>query len=377
MPCLNEAETLASCIRKAKEAMARADIAGEIVVADNGSTDGSPALALSLGARVVTVETLGYGRALMEGIAAARGRFVLMGDADDSYDFLELPKFVEKLREGNDLVQGCRLERGGGHVEAGAMPVLHRRIGNPLFSSLVRRWFGTSVNDVYCGMRAFTREHYESLDQRCTGMEFATEMIVKSSFRGARIAEVPITLHPDGRTAHPSHLRTLRDGWRTLQFLLLYTPRRLFLVPGVLLCLLGAAGYALALPGVHALGVTFDAHTLLFSTLAAICGYEAILFAVMTKEFAVSEGLMPADPRLDRAMKALNLERVLLITAVVMLAGFVLLALAVNQWRIRHFGHLDYTRTMRLVVPGVLLVAVGFQTVLFGFFISILGLRRR
>jgi Glycosyl transferase family 2 len=377
MPCLNEADTLGTCIAKAQAAMDASAIDGEVIVADNGSTDGSQAIASSLGARVVPVAARGYGNALMGGIAASRGRFILMGDADDSYDFFELPRFVQKLREGYDLVQGCRLKRGGGQLLPGAMPTLHRVIGNPLFSMLARSWYQTPISDVYCGLRAFTRDHYERLDQRCTGMEFATEMIVKSTWGSARIAEVPITLHPDGRKAHPPHLRTMRDGWRTLRLLLLYTPRRLFLIPGLALCVLGAIGYALALPAVRAFGVTFDAHTLLFSTLAAMCGYQAILFAVMTKEFAASEGLMPRNPRLDRAMTVLTLERVLMITAVVMVGGAVLLLLAVNEWRNRHFGRLDYAHTMRLVVPGVLLVAVSFQTVLFGFFISILGLRRR
>lgn len=377
MPCLDEAETISSCIEKAQRAFTESGISGEVVVADNGSTDGSAALARSLGARVVRVTERGYGNALMAGIGAARGRYVLMGDADDSYDFGQLPRFVEKLREGFDLVQGCRLESGGGRVLPGAMPTSHRLVGNPLFSTLTQWWFRAPINDVNCGMRAFSREYYERLDQRCTGMEFAAEMIVKSSMAGARIAEVPITLHPDGRTAHAPHLRTMRDGWRTLRFLLLYCPRWLFLVPGLLLALLGFVGYALAMPGVHALGVTFDANTLLFSTLAIICGYQSILFAVMTKEFAASEGLLPRDPRLDRAMTVLSLERVLAITAVVMLVGFILLALAVNEWRLRDFGHLNYPHTIRLVIPGVLLVAVGFQTVLFGFFLSILGLRRK
>jgi len=376
MPCLDEAETIGACIGKARTALEAHGIAAEILVADNGSTDGSQAVARREGARVVPIAQRGYGSALMGGIRAARGRYILMGDADDSYDFGQAPLFVEKLRQGFDLVQGCRLQTGGGRVLPGAMPASHRLIGNPLFSKLVRWWYRAPVNDVYCGMRAFTRDHYERLGQRCTGMEFATEMIVKSSICGARIAEVPVTLHPDGRTAHTPHLRTMRDGWRTLRFLLLYSPRWLFLVPGVALCLAGAVGYALALPAVHALGVTFDAHTLLFSTLAIMCGYQSVLFAVMTREFAASEGLLPRNPRLDRAMTILSLERVLAIAGVVMIAGIVLLVLVVNDWRLRHFGHLDYPHTMRMVVPGVLLVALGFQTILFGFFLSILGLRR-
>jgi glycosyltransferase involved in cell wall biosynthesis len=377
MPCLDEAETLGTCIDKAWRSIGAASIIAEIIVADNGSTDGSQEIARARGARVVAIAERGYGNALMGGIAAARGRYVLMGDADDSYDFEQIPRFVEKLREGYDLVQGCRLGSGGGQVLPGAMPRTHRLIGNPLFSRLARWWFRASINDVYCGMRAFSKDHYEGLDQRCTGMEFATEMIVKSSLTKASIAEVPITLHPDGRTAHAPHLRTMRDGWRTLRFLLLYSPRWLFLVPGLLLCALGTIGYALALPAVYLFGVTFDAHTLLVSTLAIMCGYQSVLFAVMTKEFASSEGLLPRDPRLDRAMTVMNLERVLAICGVLMLGGVVLLGLAFNTWRVHHFGRLDYPHTMRLVVPGVMLIAVSFQTVLFGFFLSILGLRRR
>ena len=376
LPCLNEADTLGTCIRKAKRAMREHEISGEVIVADNGSTDGSQEIARAEGARVVTVAERGYGSALMGGIAAARGRYVLMGDADDSYDFLELPRFVRRLREGHHLVQGCRLERGGGRVLPGAMPLLHRRLGNPIFSALARSWFRAPINDVYCGMRAFTKEHYERLRQRCTGMEFATEMIIKSSLGSARITEVPITLHPDGRRAHAPHLRTFRDGWRTLRFFLLFSPRWLFLVPGVALVLLGLLGYAVALPATQVFGVTFDAHTLLFASLAIICGYESIMFGMFTKVFAVSEGLHPPDPRLERIHRTITLEKGLLVGAVAVLVGVVLLVLAVNKWRNTGFGELDYASTMRLVVPGVTLTALGFQTLLSSFFVSVLGLNR-
>jgi glycosyltransferase involved in cell wall biosynthesis len=376
VPCLDEADTLAICIRKAQRAMQDEGIVGEVVVADNGSTDGSQEIALAEGARLVTVEERGYGSALMGGIAAARGRYVLMGDADDSYDFLELPKFVRKLREGYDLVQGCRLERGGGQVLPGAMPFLHRRWGNPMFSSLVRSWFRAPINDVYCGMRGFTKEHYERLGQRCTGMEFATEMIIKSSVAGSNIAEVPITLHPDGRKAHTPHLRTFRDGWRTLRFFLLFSPRWLFLVPGLLLVVIGLLGYAVALPAVHVLGVTFDAHTLLFASLAIICGYQSIMFALFAKVFAASEGLLPPDARLERLRSGATLEKGLIAGAIGVLVGIVLLLLAINKWRAAGFGELDYASTMRLVVPGVTLTALGFQTTLASFFVSVLALRR-
>jgi len=376
MPCLNEADTLGICIEKALATLREHGIAGEVIVADNGSTDGSVEIAGELGARVVHVSDKGYGRALMGGIASARGRFVLMGDADDSYDFREMPRFLAKLREGYELVQGCRLEGGGGTVLPGAMPFLHRWVGNPLFSFLARRWFRAPVHDVYCGLRGFTRDLYERLDQRCTGMEFATEMIVKASLGGARIIDVPATLHPDGRRAHAPHLRTFRDGWRTLRFFLLFSPRWLFLIPGALLMALGLAGYALAMPGARIRGVSFDAHTLLFASLALICGYQSIIFAVFTKIFAIAEKLLPADPRLMRVFRYVNLEVGLIAGVAAMIAGGGLLAAAVNLWRVARFGPLDYAVTMRLVVPGVTLTTLGFQTVLSSFFMSVLGMKR-
>jgi glycosyltransferase involved in cell wall biosynthesis len=377
MPCLNEAETLGACIEKAQRALHTAGITGEVIVADNGSTDGSQAIAERMGARVVPVHERGYGSALMGGIASARGRFVIMGDADDSYDFLEIPRFVVKLREGYDLVQGCRLPAGGGRVMPGAMPMLHRYWGNPMFSAMARRWFRAPIHDVYCGLRGFRKEFYQELDQRCTGMEFATEMIIKSSLRSARIAEVPITLHPDGRKTRTPHLRTFRDGWRTLRFFLMYSPRYLFLVPGAILIALGVLGYALALPGVRVGRVTLDAHTLLFSSLALICGFQAILFAVFAKIFAIRERLLPEDARMTAMFKVVTLERGALAGATAMVLGLVLLGAAVLRWTRVDFGPLDYSSTMRVVVPGVTLTALGFQTVLSSFFMSILGMNRR
>jgi glycosyltransferase involved in cell wall biosynthesis len=377
MPCLNEADTLASCIEKAQRALREANINGEILIADNGSTDNSPQIARDLGARVVHVEEKGYGNALMGGIAAAAGQYIIMGDADDSYDFLDIAKFVHKLREGFDLVQGCRLPSGGGTVMPGAMPFLHRWWGNPMFSLFARWWFGAPVNDVYCGLRGFRKDFYQRLDQRCTGMEFATEMIIKSSLYHAKIAEVPIHLHPDGRKAHAPHLKTFRDGWRTLRFFLMYSPRWLFLRPGLLLIALGILGYCLALPGVTIHKMTLDVHSLLFASLAILCGYQSVTFAVFTKAFAISEGLMPPDPRMNKLFELVNLERGLIFGVVTLIAGIALLAAAVNQWRIAHFGHLDYSHTMRWVIPGATLTAVGFQTILASFFVSILGMRRK
>jgi glycosyltransferase involved in cell wall biosynthesis len=377
IPCLNEADTLATCIAKAQRALEAYNIAGEILVADNGSTDGSQTIATRMGVRVVSVHARGYGNALMGGIAAARGKYIIMGDADDSYDFLEIPKLLIKLREGYDLVQGCRLPAGGGTIMDGAMPFLHRWVGNPLLSRIVRWWFKAPIHDVYCGLRGFTRALYARLHQRCTGMEFATEMIIKAAMYGENMTEVPITLHPDGRKSHPPHLNTFRDGWRTLRFFLMYSPRWLFLIPGALLVLLGAIGYTIALPGATWRGVSFDAHTLLFASLAVLLGWQSMLFALFTKVFATAEGLLPADEHLERFFAVITLERGLIMAMVAVVIGVALLLAAVYQWRLVHFGHLDYAKTMRLVIPGVTLTALGFQTVLASFFISILGMRRR
>ncbi len=377
MPCLNESDTLEICIQKAQRALSEAGIVGEIVIADNGSTDGCPEIAEGLGARVVHVEAKGYGNALMGGINAARGKFVIMGDCDDSYDFLEAPKFVYKLREGYDLVQGCRLPSGGGTVLPGAMPPLHRWWGNPMFSAMVRTWFKAPIHDVYCGMRGFTKSLYNRLDQRCTGMEFATEMIIKSSLYHEKIAEIPITLHPDGRKSHPPHLKTFRDGWRTLRFFLMYSPRSLFLVPGLILMVLGLIGYGLAIPGVTINGAKLDAHTLVFATLAILCGYQAVLFAVFTKTFAMNENMIPQDRRMNRFFEIINLERGICISVVSMVLGIGLLLFALNYWRLQGFGALNYAYTMRWVLPGALLTALGCQTLFASFFVSILGMRRK
>jgi len=381
MPCLNEADTLGVCIEKAQRAMAESGINGEIIVADNGSTDGSQAIAEAAGARLVAVAEKGYGNALMGGIEAASGTYVMMGDADDSYDFLEIPKFVEKLREGYDLVQGCRLPGGGGRIEPGAMPFLHRIWGNPMFTWLVRNWFGAPINDVYCGLRGFRKAHYERLEQRCVGMEFATEMIIKSSLYqdlyGVNIAEVPITLHKDGRKAHAPHLRTFRDGWRTLRFFMLYSPRWLYVLPGIVL---GGAGLVLAalVYGRVSIGAAvLDAHTLLFASLFCILGYQSLLFGALTKVFAIGEHLMPMNRRAAQLFRVFTLERGLVAGALALLAGAGLLGTAVLSWWQQDFGRLDYSETMRVVIPGVTLTALGFQTILGSFFMSVLGMRRK
>jgi len=376
MPCLNEADTVGLCITKAHQALGRAGIRGEIIIADNGSTDGSQDIARQFGARVIDIPVKGYGNALRGGIAAARGSFVIMGDADDSYDFTELPRFVEKLRAGYDLAQGCRLPSGGGTIEPGAMPALHRWWGNPMFSAMVRRMFWAPVHDVYCGLRGFTKELFDRLDLRSSGMEFATEMIIKSSLQNALIAEVPITLHPDGRKAHAPHLHTFRDGWRTLRFFLMCSPRWLFLYPGITLATLGILGYVLAMPGLRVEGIRFDAHTLLVATLAILVGHQAIVFAICAKSIAIAEGLHPPNRRMERLDRVVTLERGVVLSVCVTCLGALLLFVAVNQWRVHNFGDLDYTSTMRLVVPGVMLTALGVQTLFASFLICMLRTMR-
>mgnify|MGYP001580659481 CR=1 FL=1 len=377
MPCLNEAETLPACIGKALRFLREHKVSGEVLVADNGSIDGSRELATKLGARVVAVAERGYGNALRGGLAAARGKFAVMGDADDSYDFAALGAFLEKLRAGADLVQGCRLPAGGGTIETDAMPPSHRWLGNPLFSALARRMFRVPVNDIYCGLRGFRRDLIPMLDLRCEGMEFATEMLIKASLRGARIEEVPITLHRDGRTAHPPHLRTFRDGWRTLRFFLICSPRWLFVYPGLLLLALGALGFGVAMPGLTFFGATFDAHTLLFASLALMVGYQAVLFGWLARTLAAREGFLPETKLLGWLREALSLERGLCFGVLVLLAGVGLLLAAVAQWQAAGFGRLDYAHTMRWVIPGVTLTALGFQTVLASFFVAVLGSYRR
>lgn len=382
IPCLNEADTLEICLRKIRRAFEQEKINGEIIVADNGSTDDSVEIAKRFGGvRVVHIAERGYGSALMGGIAAARGKYILMGDADDSYDFGEIPRYLAKLKEGCDLVMGCRLPKGGGRVMPEAMPFLHRWWGNPMFSFMARLWFKSPLNDVHCGMRAFRKKFYREIDQRCSGMEFATEMTIKASLYDYQIAEIPITLYKDGRKSHAPHLKTFRDGWRHLRLYVMYTPRWLFLLPGILFVLLGLAGYAIAMPQVtlnlFQTEVTFDVHTLLFSSLFILSGFQVILFAFFTKIFAISEGLLPEDPKMNKLFDFINLERGLIAGALALVVGFALLLFAVNDWRLAGFGALDYSRTMRFVIPGSMLTAIGIQSVFSSFFASILGLKRK
>ncbi|HPW54133.1 MAG: glycosyltransferase family 2 protein [Thermoanaerobaculaceae bacterium] len=374
MPCLNEAETIETCVRKARSYLDGRGITGEVLVADNGSTDGSPALAEQAGARVVPVRDRGYGNALLGGILAARGRFVIMGDADDSYDFLGLDPFVERLRAGDQLVMGNRFAGG---IRRGAMPPLHRYLGNPLLSFIGRSFFGSRCGDFYCGLRGFDRDAVLGLDLRTTGMEFALEMVVKATLSGLRVAEVPTTLSPDGRTTSPK-LRTWRDGWRSLRFFLLLSPRWLFLLPGATLITVGVLVGGWLLPGPRRVGsVSLDVHTLLYAAAAVTVGFQAALFGVLTRVFAASEGLLPPSPRLDRTLRWFPLEVGLGLGAALLLAGLGGSVWAVWLWEARGFGDLDPFRMLRTVIPSVLAVTLGVELVLASFFLSVLRLRRR
>ena len=373
MPCLDEAETLATCIEKAQRFLSESGVTGEIIIADNGSSDGSREIAHSAGARVVVVPLRGYGAALRGGIEAARGRFVIMGDADDSYDFLALQPFVDALEAGADLVMGNRF-RGG--IEPGAMPWLHRYVGNPALTALGRLFFRGGVGDFHCGLRAFRREAFDRMRMRSTGMEFASEMVIKSILIGLTIAEVPIILHPDGRS-RPPHLRTWRDGWRHLRFMLLFSPLWLFLMPGVLFLCLGMAGFLATFGESSRIGsVEFDIHTLFASGLLGLLGYQLIVFALFTKTFAVTEGYHPRPSYFDWIYEYLRLELGLILGGLMSLVGAAFVARAILGWYEADFGGLDPRVTMRQIIPGGLLLVLGLQTIYSSFFLSILGLER-
>jgi glycosyltransferase involved in cell wall biosynthesis len=374
MPCLNESLTLGVCVTKARVAISRLGIRGEIIVADNGSTDGSQAIAERLGARIVPISVKGYGSALRGGIAAARGRYVIMGDSDDSYDFTQLGDFVAKLDEGYDLVMGNRFHGG---IRPGAMPFLHRYLGNPGLSWLGRLFFKCPSGDFQCGLRGFRKTSIDKLELQTTGMEFSTEMVVKATLFHLKIAEIPTTLSPDGRD-RPPHLRTWRDGWRYLRFMLIYSPRWLFLYPGVVLMLVGIALGAWLMPGPQTIGtVTFDYHTLLFAAMAILIGFQSINFATFTKIFAITERLLPEDPRLTKAFRYITLETGLILGALLILAGAAIWLFGVTYWKSHGFGPLDPDRTMRIVIPGFVSLTLGIQIVLSSFFISVLGMGRR
>ena len=377
MPCLNEAETLAGCIAAARVGLAAAGVEGEILIADNGSTDGSQEIAAKLGARVVPVPARGYGNALRAGMTAARGRYLIMGDADMSYDFSKITPFIEKLRAGADLVMGCRMPRGGGIIMPRAMPWKHQWIGNPVLTFIGRLLFKCPSQDFHCGLRALTKAAFLKMDLRTTGMEFASEMVIKASLHKLVINEVPITLHKDGRN-RPPHLRSWRDGWRHLRFMLLFSPKWLLLYPGILTLLLGGVAFLRLLAGpVMVGGVKFDINTLDVAGLVFLFGYQMILFACFARIYGFTHGLLPPSHELTRAFKVFTLEKGLLGGGVLLLAGLGLIATVLFGWAAKGYGDLNPHDTTRIVIAGRTLASLGIQTVLFSLIFSYLGLNER
>lgn len=370
MPCLNEAETLETCIRKARRFLADNDVVGEVVICDNGSTDGSQEIARNAGARVIDVPVRGYGAALQAGIQGARGRFVAMGDSDDSYDFLGLMPFVEQLRQGADLVMGNRFQGG---IAPGAMPPLHRYLGNPVLSFMGRLLYNSPIGDFHCGLRAFRRSAILDLGLKTPGMEFASEMVVKATLAGLKVAEVPTTLQPDGRSRAP-HLRSWRDGWRHLKFLLTFAPNWLCLYPGAALIIAGAVLLALLLPGDFHIGnVTLSTTTLLFAAAGVIVGFQLVSFAALARLSGVAKGLFRADGFTARARDMLTVDRTCIAGALLLVAGIGLGVAATAGWATVGFGPLDVASTMRLAIPSVLLCAIGLQTLTLGFLVNFIA----
>ena len=376
MPCLNEAETLASCIHKAKQSLTDLAIEGEVLIADNGSTDGSQELARNLGARVVSIEQKGYGHALRGGIEAAVGKFIIMADSDDSYDFSKLRPFVEKLQAGHDLVMGCRMPWGGGTVLPGAMPWKHRWIGNPVLSFIGRLFFKCPVTDFHCGLRGFTKAAYLKMDLRTTGMELASEMVIKATLQNMKITEVPITLHPDGRS-RPPHLRSWRDGWRHLRFMMLFSPRWLFLIPGIALGSIG--GFFLSLLAFQPLSlgpIVLDINSMLVAAMMLLVGFQLIYSAVFLRIYGFTQGFLPDQPQLRVWLRRVTLEKGVITGICLGLTGFLLLLLASLKWKSTGFGNLDPVSSARQVVPAITLLTLGVQVVFGSFFLSSLGINR-
>ncbi|WP_431279770.1 glycosyltransferase family 2 protein [Leifsonia poae] len=377
MPCLNEAETLAVCIDKAQAYLERSGIVGEVVIADNGSTDGSQEIAIAHGARVVDVAEKGYGAALLGGIAAANGTYVIMGDADDSYDFSNLDPFVQRLRAGDELVMGNRFLGG---IEPGAMPPLHKYLGNPVLSTIGKIFFRSPISDFHCGLRGFNREAINRLSLQTTGMEFASEMVVKASLGGSRVSEVPTTLSVDGRS-RPPHLRSWRDGWRHLRFLLIFSPRWLFLVPGSVAFIIGILGAFFLSLGPLVIGdVGFDVSSQVYLAALAVVGYQAILFAILSKIYAQHEGFrIPRSRNFDRLERRISLESSAIAGVIVFLVGLAIAVVQFATWAGSGFGALDATDTLRAAVPASLLMIIGAQTIMAGMFLGVLSvvLKRR
>lgn len=377
MPCLNEAETIEGCILEALAALDATNINGEVLIADNGSSDDSREIATHTGARVVQIDEKGYGSALIGGIHAARGEYILMGDADGSYDFGELPKFLSLLKQDIKLVMGCRLPKGGGVIEKGAMPWLHRWIGNPVLSTLGKMFFHSAVDDFHCGLRAFHRQSILDLDLQCTGMEYASEMPVKASLANLTVKQIPITLRPDRRSQAP-HLRSWRDGWRHLRFMLLFSPKWLFFIPGITLFSIGLFGFiALLLGPLEISGITFDTNTLLICAAMLLTGFQVLFFAIFTKSFAVRFGILPPDEKMSFILRSHTVEIGIVGGILLSLLGLGYLGSAVMYWQNAGFGDLPYAESLRIVIPAVTAIALGIQSLFGGFLLEILNLPRR
>lgn len=371
MPCLDEAETVVTCVTKARNWLVENGVSGEVMIADNGSTDGSQALATEAGARVVHIPVRGYGAAIQGGIAAAKSRFIIMGDSDDSYDFSNLGPFVDELRAGGELVMGNRFKGG---IADGAMPFLHRYLGNPVLSAVGRLFFRVPIKDFHCGLRGFDRARIQTLGLKTPGMEFASEMVVKSTLAGLDIREVPTTLSPDGRTRAP-HLRTWSDGWRHLRFLLLFSPRWLFLIPGLVAFFAGLILTGVLLAGPITIGpAVLDLGALVYAAAMTIAGFQAVTFALFTKLYAISRGLLPADDRVNRLGARFRLERGLLVGVIVLLAGVVATVISFTTWGSAGWSDLNPGDQIRIVVPAMLGLVLGTSIILSSFFVSILGM---
>lgn len=373
MPCLNEAETLETCIKKSQSFFDTQNVNGEIIIADNGSTDSSVEIAKANNAIVVHAKQKGYGSALKAGIESANGTYIIMGDADDSYDFSNLSPYLNKLREGYDLVMGNRFKGG---IEKDAMPFLHKYLGNPILSFIGRLFFKTSIGDFHCGLRGFSIAAYNKMNLKTLGMEFASEMVVKSRLNNLSITEVPTTLKKDGRSRKP-HLKTWSDGWRHLRFLMLYAPNWVFLYPGILLAFVGLLlSLLLILKPIEFNNITLDVHTLLYASSFLLVGFQFIIFYGLTKVFAVENELLPKSNRYNKLFKIINLEKGLIIGFIIFLVGILLSIKGLSIWQDTEYGSLDTSTTLRLIIPAITFLQLGIQTILFSLFFSVLGLKK-
>ena len=371
IPCLNEEDTIGRCLQKLVKVVVSENIQMEVIVADNGSTDKSVEICEGFGVVVLEVKQRGYGSALKRGIEVAKAEYVLMADADDSYDFFELPTFYHEIKKDYDLAQGCRFPKGGGNILKGAMPWSHRYFGNPFFTYLVRSWFKSPVNDVYCGMRAFKKSFYSTLKMRSNGMEFATEMIIKAALVNAKTSEVPITLHKDGRIQHPPHLRTFRDGWKTLQFFFLCAPAKLFLFPGIIMIIFGLLGNIGGYFNAYAFGISLGAHTMLGASLFIICGHQAVLMHYLSVQ---ASSILSINTKSKKKIVVANVKTTL-VWIIFLLIGIGLWFKVFFNWYSVGFGELDYGTSMKLVIPGATLIFLSMQTLFFTFFKACLKLR--